>query len=111
MNARYSRSKEYRGAWVAQSGKCPTPDFSSGHDLMVCGFEPLVGLCIDSTEPAWDSPSPSLSAPSLLMTETQMSVSLGINLKKKRMHFQKLWGGEAACPNFGVREGQLPSLL
>ena len=26
-------------------------DFSSGHDLMVCGFEPLVGLYADSSEP------------------------------------------------------------
>ena len=26
-------------------------DFSSGHDLAVCGFEPRVGLCADSSEP------------------------------------------------------------
>ena len=26
-------------------------DFSSGHDLTVCGFEPCVGLCADSSEP------------------------------------------------------------
>ena len=26
-------------------------DFSSGHDLTVCGFEPRVGLCADSSEP------------------------------------------------------------
>ena len=26
-------------------------DISSGHDLMVCGFEPCVGLCVDSSEP------------------------------------------------------------
>ena len=26
-------------------------DFSSGHDLVVCGFEPRVGLCADSSEP------------------------------------------------------------
>ena len=26
-------------------------DFSSGHDLTVCGFKPCVGLCPDSSEP------------------------------------------------------------
>ena len=26
-------------------------DFGSGHDLMVWGFEPRVGLCADSSEP------------------------------------------------------------
>ena len=26
-------------------------DFSSGHDLTVCEFEPRVGLCADSSEP------------------------------------------------------------
>ena len=34
----------YRGAWVAQSVKRPTLDFSSGHDLTVRGFEPCTGL-------------------------------------------------------------------
>ena len=60
----------YRTGWrapkVAPSVKRPTLDFGSGHDLMVCGFEPHVGLCADSTEPAWDALSPSLSAPPLL---------------------------------------------
>ena len=44
------------------------PDFSSGHDLTVPEFEPRIGLWADSTEPAWDSLSPSLSlsAPPLL---------------------------------------------
>ena len=26
-------------------------DFGQGHDLMVCGFEPRVGLCADSLDP------------------------------------------------------------
>ena len=26
-------------------------NFGSGHDLTVCGFEPRVGLCADSSEP------------------------------------------------------------
>ena len=47
---------------MAQSVECPTLDLSSGHDLSVCEFEPCVGLYADTTEPAWDSVSPSLSA-------------------------------------------------
>ena len=35
----------------------------SGHDLMVCEFEPPVGLCADSVEPAGDSLSLPLSLP------------------------------------------------
>ena len=26
-------------------------DFGSGHDLVVCEFEPCIGLCADSSEP------------------------------------------------------------
>ena len=44
---------------MAQSGKRPTLDFGSGHDLVVQGTEPCIGLCDDSAEPAWDSLSPS----------------------------------------------------
>ena len=36
-----------RGAWVAQRVKRLT----SGHDLMVHGFKPCMGLCGDSSEP------------------------------------------------------------
>ena len=46
------------GDWVTQSVKHLTLDFGSGHDLTVHGFEPHVSM-----EPAWDSLSPSLSAP------------------------------------------------
>uniref|UniRef100_A0ABI7YM10 KRAB domain-containing protein n=1 Tax=Felis catus TaxID=9685 RepID=A0ABI7YM10_FELCA len=54
------------GARVAQSGRRPVLGLHSGHDLMVCGFKARVGLCADSTEPAWDSLSlSSLSAPPL----------------------------------------------
>ena len=34
--------------WVAQLVKYLTPDFSSGHDLMVCEFQPHIRLCTDS---------------------------------------------------------------
>ena len=55
-----------RGAGVPQLVKRPTLGFSSGHDLTACEFEPHIGLCTDSTEPASSSLSPSLSAPPLL---------------------------------------------
>ena len=60
---------------MAQVVECPTLDFSSGHDLMVLEFKPCIGLCVDGTEPAWDSLSllPSLSAMHAL------SLSLKIN--------------------------------
>ena len=61
------------GPWLVQSVKHPTLDFDSGHDLTVCEFEPGVGLCADSAEPAWDSLSFSTSAPPLF------SLSLHIN--------------------------------
>ena len=48
------------GAWVAQGVKCLTLDFSSGHDLTVCEFEPCIGLYADRVDPAWDSLSLSL---------------------------------------------------
>ena len=54
------------GAWVARLVECLTFDFSSGHDLMVHECKPLMGLCADSVEPAWDSLFLSLSAPPLL---------------------------------------------
>ena len=44
-----------RGSWVAQSVERPTLGFDSGHDLMVCEFEPHIGLCTDGADPAWDS--------------------------------------------------------
>ena len=48
---------------MAQSGKRPTVDFDSGRDFTVYGFEPCMGLCTDSREPAWDSLSLPLSLP------------------------------------------------
>ena len=67
-----------RGTWVAESIKHLTLHFGTGHDLMVCGFEPCIGLCADSVEPAWDSLSPTLSAPPLL------------SLSKINKHFSKI---------------------
>ena len=47
---------------MAQSVEHSTVHSGSGQDLVVRGFEPCIGLCTDSMEPAWDSfslcPSP-----------------------------------------------------
>ena len=40
---------------MTQLVKGLTPDFGSGHDLMVREFEPGVGLPADGVWPAWDS--------------------------------------------------------
>ena len=48
---------------MAQSVKHLTLDFGSDHDLTVLEYELHVGLCADSVELAWDSLSPSFSAP------------------------------------------------
>ena len=63
---------------MCQLVKHLTVDFGSGCNLMVHGLEPHVTLCSDSMEIAWDSLSPSLSAPSLLA----LSVSLSKYLNK-----------------------------
>ena len=68
------KRRQKRGAWVAQPVKHPTLDFGSGHDLRVRGFEPSVGLCADSVEPAWDSLP--LPAPPLLMCSLTHMLSL-----------------------------------
>ena len=54
---------EAEGRLGAQFVDLLTLGFGSGRDLTVCEFEPRVRLCADSAEPAWDSLSPSLSAP------------------------------------------------
>ena len=65
--------------------KQPTLDFSPGHELTICEFEPHIGLCADRAEPAWDSLSSSLSAPPLLVLSLELFLSLKyINSKKKK---------------------------
>ena len=59
--------KNYWSAWMAQSVKRPTLDFSSGHDLMVHEFKPHIMLFTDSLKPAWDSfPLPLSAHPQLM---------------------------------------------
>ena len=60
---------------MAQSVKRPTLDRGSGHDYAVLEFQPWIGFCPDSEEPAWDSLSPSPSARPLL----SLSLSLKVN--------------------------------
>ena len=54
-------------------------NFGSVHDLTVCGFEPGIGFCADSSEPASDPVSPSLSLP--LPTH-----ALSLSLSKMNKH-------------------------
>ena len=55
---------------MAELVKHLTLDFSSGHDLTLREIEPLMGICADSTEPAWDSLSP-LSLPLPLLSQNK----------------------------------------
>ena len=54
-----------KGCLVSSVVKHPSLDFGSGHDLAVHEIRPCL-WCTDSSETAWDSLSPSLSAPPLL---------------------------------------------
>ena len=68
---------------MAQLVKHLIPDFGSSRDLTVGGFEPHIGLCADSKEPAWDSLSPSLSGmPSLMKNKTKTKQNKYKNDKK-----------------------------
>ena len=63
---------------MAQSVECPTLDFGSGHGLTVVRLSSMSGSML-SVEPAWDSFSPSLSAPAPLKHSLMLSLSLKIN--------------------------------
>ena len=49
--------------------------FRLGRDLVVCGFEPRMGLAAVSVEPASDPLSPSLSAPPPFVLARRLSLS------------------------------------
>ena len=74
------KKKTVGGAWVAQLVKCLTLDFGSGHDLTVCEIRPHLGLCADSTEPAWDSFCLSLPLSELVYARA-LSIKINIFLK------------------------------
>ena len=67
---------------VILEGTSPVSNFGSGHDVMVCEFEPTLDSVptAQSLEPASYSVSPSLSAPLLL------SLSLRLSLSKINKH-------------------------
>ena len=67
------------GTWVAQSVKHLTLDFGSGRDLKVHGIKSQGRFNTDNTGPAWDSLSPSLSAPPPLAHKCACSLLLKIN--------------------------------
>ena len=54
---------------MAQSVRHLALDFHSGHDLTVHRIKPCTGLCLDSTESAWD----------ILSVFLSLSLSLKIN--------------------------------
>ena len=76
------------GASVAQSVKCLTLGFGSGHDLLVCGIKSRIGLWADNTEPIGDSLSLSFSLsvplPHWRSHTHVLSVSKSISLKTQR---------------------------
>ena len=84
MTSTTGQNKEQwqRGPWVPQLVKHPTLDFGSGQDLMVCEFEPLAGLCTESTEPAWDFLFSSLPAPPSFVHVRTFMLSLFLSLSK-----------------------------
>ena len=79
---------------MTQLVKCLTLDLASGHDLRVCGSEPHIRLCADGVEPAWDSVSPSLSAPPPLVCALSLFLSLSQNKLKKK---KKINSGAVKC--------------
>ena len=74
------------GAWVSQSVKHPT--LAQVTISWFVGSSPASGsvLTAQSLEPAWDSVSPSLSAPPPFVLSLSLSLSLSqkINIKKKK---------------------------
>ena len=78
--------KIWLAACLAPSVRCPTLDFSSGHDLTVHEIEPHVRLCAGSTEPTWDSLSLSLSVSFSLSLSPLLTHSFSLKINK----FQKI---------------------
>ena len=68
---------------MAQSVKCPTLDFGSGHDFTVHGFEPHIGLCAVSARNLLGILSPSLSTPTPLMLSPSLPLSPSLSLSLK----------------------------
>ena len=69
-----------QGASVTQVVKHLNLDFGSGHNRLVCGIKPHIGLCADSAEPAWDSCSLSVSLSLCLSAPPPFTLSLSLFL-------------------------------
>ena len=78
------KKQDSRGTWLAQSAKHWALDFNSGYDLTVHEIEPCIRLYAGSEEPAWDSLSPSLSAPPHLFSLPLQNKKFKKTLKKSR---------------------------
>ena len=72
---------------MARSVERLTLDFGSGRDLTVCEFQPRVGLCTVSTDPAWGSLSPSFSLP--LSHSCAHAQALSLFLKRNQINVKK----------------------
>ena len=67
---------------MVQSVKCQTLDFSSGHDLTVCGSSPpSASALMTQSLPGILSLSPSLSLSLPLLAHALSSLSLSLSLK------------------------------
>ena len=90
---------------MAQSVKCPTLGFGSGHDLMVHEIKPRIGICADSTEPAWDSHFLSLSAPPPSNTYIHTYIKLKKTQKTNRW-YAELGPWALVCQHQGRQHAQ-----
>ena len=77
-----------QGVCMVQSAEHPTFELGPGHDLMVREIEPRVGLCVDSTEAAWNSlPLPLCSSPAHAFSLLSLSLKI-INIKKNLLSLE-----------------------
>ena len=90
---------------MAQSVKHSILDFGSGHDLMVLGIKPRIGLRADSTEPAWNFLSPSLSVSPPLALCLLKQINKHEKIKKINTHTYTY-----ACMHTQNIEGKLKEL-
>ena len=72
---------------MASSVKHPTLDFSSGGDFTFHVTEPYTGLHAYTTEPGWDSPSPSFSVPPPLVLFLSLYLKISKLKKNKTQKF------------------------
>ena len=82
MKSRLEEKGTLEGARGAQSVKCLSLDFGSGHDLTVLEFEPRIRLCADSAEAARDSRSPFSRSPFSFFLSFFLSLSLSLKTNK-----------------------------